>query len=201
MFHSVDGCAICQKWLQGSKWGWRANVPRPSSGPFARGPVSWEDGCPGPHLWLPGWVPHHRSVCHYANWKCIRMQVMCFSGMFAQTTITTSLILSCLALSEEFLCHTIHAAACWPQVSHIQQLHWFTDSQCRSFLCPTKVAQYIWDIILSCNSMESRPLCWLLTSLVPSQTVMTVKTQSAMHSLWTYKTLKCPNKMNKVCGH
>ncbi len=43
--------------------------------------------------------------------------------------ITTSLFISCLTLSEEFLCHTIHAASCWPQVSHIEQLHWLTDRQ------------------------------------------------------------------------
>lgn len=66
-----------------------------------------------------------------------------FCGLFAQTTITPSLIISCLALSEEFFCHTVHAAACWPQVSH-----WFTDGQCRSLLCRTEAAQDIWDIIL-----------------------------------------------------
>lgn len=30
------------------------------------------------------------------------------------------LFLSCLTLSEELLCHTIHAADCRPQVSHTQ---------------------------------------------------------------------------------
>lgn len=37
--------------------------------------------------------------------------VTCFSEYFCTTY---SLILSCLSLSEELLCDTVHAADCWP---------------------------------------------------------------------------------------
>lgn len=190
MFYPVDGCAICEKLWQGAKWGWRAYVSGSSAGPFACGPVPGEDGCPGPHLWLPGWVPHHRSVFYFKTrmdlnycmhnltvvetwctdvswlhfWKYVCVHVRCICSLFSQTTITTSLILSCLALSEEFLCHTIHAAACRPQVSHIQQT-------ARLSVLIIYLSQYIWDIILSCNSMKPSPFCLISFYVFSSVTV------------------------------
>lgn len=200
MFHSVDGCSVCEKWWQGPKWGWWADVPGPSAGPLARESVPGEVDCPGPHLWLPGWVPHHRSVCHYATGMdlsygictCLRLyrhslvnrsvmtalleMSLCacnmFCGLFAQTTIATSLILSCFALTEEFLCHTIHAAARRPQVSHIQRQHWFTD--CPAVSVDNFCVALKWHKIfgtLCCHVIPSSPDLsvdyWLIFTLSP----------------------------------
>lgn len=65
-----------------------------------------------------------------------RMFVNCFPNI----TITNAPLLSCLAVSEELFRHTINAAVCWSQVSHVQRLPWFRLSGCqyRSLFCPTK---------------------------------------------------------------
>lgn len=65
-----------------------------------------------------------------------RMFVNCFPNI----TITNAPLLSCLAVSEELFRHTINAAVCWSQVSHVQRLPWFRLSGCqyRLLFCPTK---------------------------------------------------------------
>lgn len=77
-----------------------------------------------PHMQMFEVVETYHRICLDWTFKKKKMFVCAFNifcGLFAWTTITP-LIISCLTLPEELLCHTVHAAACRAEVSH-----WFTD--------------------------------------------------------------------------